>query len=240
MEKEDKLRLDSHKIKNFSGKAEDWQRWKSGTNVTFSSTGYGEVLERKKCAQRHISKNKVVFAQLSGAVNDGTARHLVEAYSETKDGHEAWKALLAWYDGSNVQAALAASIRKQLYATELNTGTSASEYINSFKVKETELDRIPGEYMSEYQYRDVFIQNILDPDYAGIKENLEIGLANNSQTLNDMIETLHAKEARLIDNRRSTGGYRRPRRQREGSESEEDEDLDSNYRRKVRRLEKII
>ena len=134
-EKEDKLRLESHKVLSFSGKSEDWQKWKTGTKVTFSSTGYSKILEDKSYAIKHKAKNKIVYAQLSGAVNDGTARHLVDAHESTQDGHQAWKDLLSWYDGSKVQAALAASLRKQIQSLKLHTGTTASSYINSFKLK---------------------------------------------------------------------------------------------------------
>ena len=117
-DKEGSLRLESHKITDFSGRSEDWPRWKSATKVVFTATGYGEILEDSDYAGRHNAKNRIVYSQLSGALNNGTARHLIERHEETQDGYAAWQEILDWFDGSSVQAALATTTEPPLVARQ--------------------------------------------------------------------------------------------------------------------------
>jgi hypothetical protein len=39
------LKLEAHKVKDFSGGHEDWAKWKSRTQCTFRGSGYKRVLE---------------------------------------------------------------------------------------------------------------------------------------------------------------------------------------------------
>ena len=92
-EREGRLKLEAHKILPFNGSETDWPKWKSGTKVTLTATGYGKILTSEEYAKKHKGKNKIVYAQLSGALNDGTAQHLIEEYEENEDGYSAWQSL---------------------------------------------------------------------------------------------------------------------------------------------------
>jgi len=142
-----------------------------------------------------------VYAQLANAVVGGDANHLVVPFDDTQDGHGAWQKLQAWYDGTNTQAILAANLRAAIERLRLRPGVPASTYINDFQSKKTELDRIPGEYFSSYQYRDIFLRNIIDPDYIIQKSTLQGDLDKNKATLDEMIDTIRGQEKRLADER---------------------------------------
>ena len=87
--------------------------------------------------------NSIVYSQLAVTTIDGTARHLVQVYEGTKDGHAAWNALTDWYDGPSVKSETAEAIRDKLEMLMLTSGTSASDYINKFMSYHYELSIIP-------------------------------------------------------------------------------------------------
>eukprot|EP00957_Ditylum_brightwellii_P024411 1842887-Ditylum_brightwellii.AAC.1 len=74
------LKLALQKIIEFSGRIEDWQKWKNRTSCALVGSGYNVVLKKKKTV--------VVYLQLAMVTSGGTAYHLVKAHEKEKDGYE--------------------------------------------------------------------------------------------------------------------------------------------------------
>ena len=101
-----------------------------------------------------------MFAKLSSASVEGTAHHIVAEFIVTQDGHAAWNALVAWYDGDDVKADVAATIWRKLKGTILLSGGDPNNYINQFKLRLDELNRIQGEGMSLHESKRAFLSQI--------------------------------------------------------------------------------
>eukprot|EP00957_Ditylum_brightwellii_P184042 14019135-Ditylum_brightwellii.AAC.1 len=70
------LKLESQRIVDFSGKVEDWQKWKNCTQCAFDGSGFEKVLSNQEHTDRMRNQNRKVFSQLSVATLGGTAYHL--------------------------------------------------------------------------------------------------------------------------------------------------------------------
>jgi hypothetical protein len=161
------LKLEAQKIKDFTGGNEDWAKWKSRTQCTFSGSGYERVLEDEVYAAMNKCLNKVVYSQLAAATVEGVAYHLVSKHEDTKNGYAAWKSLVDWYyDGDMIQNKTAENLRNKLENLRLHTGVSASEYINKFLAWFHDLDKIlKGQGLSKGHAVHLFLKNIIDEDY---------------------------------------------------------------------------
>jgi hypothetical protein len=126
---ETNLKLEAQKIKDFTGGHEDWAKWKSRTKRAFSGSGYERVLEELDYAKANKRLNKIVYLQ---STVEGVAYHLVSKFEDIKDGHAAWRNLVDWYDGDMILNETAENLQNKLDNLRLNTGVSASEYINKF------------------------------------------------------------------------------------------------------------
>jgi hypothetical protein len=126
------LKLESQRIVDFSGKVEDWQKWKNCTQCTFDGSGYERVLSDREYADRMRNQNRVVFSQLSVATPGGTAYHFVKQHDKNKDGHAAWHSLIELFDGNVLKAETADTVRARLESYKLGNGMTASQYINNF------------------------------------------------------------------------------------------------------------
>jgi hypothetical protein len=159
------LKLEAQKIKDFGGAHDDWAKWKSCTECTFSGSGYEQVLDNFGYATAHPRLNKVVYLQLASATVDGVVYHLVQKFETDKDGHAAWKNRCEWYVGKTVKSETAVGIRSKLEALQLTTSTSGSDYVNKFLAWHCDLEKIKGEGMLASHAVSVFLRNITDPDY---------------------------------------------------------------------------
>ena len=84
------LKLEAQKIVAFDGSITNWNRWKNRTECALDGSGYERILSDASYALKNKKMNKVVYSQLAVATVDGTAHHIVNEHSETKDGHQAW------------------------------------------------------------------------------------------------------------------------------------------------------
>jgi hypothetical protein len=74
--------------------------WKSHAECVFNGTGYKKILQDAAYAYSHPSQISLVYSQLSIALCDGDASHIVDNHQDTQDGHQAWQDLLSFYYGS--------------------------------------------------------------------------------------------------------------------------------------------
>eukprot|EP00957_Ditylum_brightwellii_P071442 5430982-Ditylum_brightwellii.AAC.1 len=108
------LKLDSQKIVEFTGKPEDWQKWKTRMQCTFDGLGYERILSNPDYAMQHPGMSRIVYLQLSVATSGRTAYHLVKQYKKEKEGNKAWGALLEWYAGDVMRLETAEAIQSWL------------------------------------------------------------------------------------------------------------------------------
>jgi hypothetical protein len=80
------LRIVAQKITEFSGDYQDFAQWKKSTECALQGRGYDRILTDAKFAKANPSMSSTVFAQLSLAVIQGLANHVVEEVKNTKDG----------------------------------------------------------------------------------------------------------------------------------------------------------
>lgn len=76
--------------------------------------------------------NTLVFDLLNGAVQDGTADHIIESHRVSKDGYGAAKALTDWFKDATSMASVAATVCKKLEKLCLNCHISGHKYISEF------------------------------------------------------------------------------------------------------------
>lgn len=192
------LKMGKYTIKDFSGKEQHWIKWKEETIAAFAATGYDKVLKSASYARRHKMENKAIFAMLSGALTDGSARHVLGNHRLKQDGQGAWIELTKWYDGENIQLSLAGNLKDQLFALKLKPGTDVEDYIKRFKNIVNELNLIAGHRMTDHDYRRYFVKNIEDPAYGATKHDLNrtLGSKKFKMNLNEMIEELHQEDRR--------------------------------------------
>ncbi|MGH7955016.1 MAG: hypothetical protein ACREOZ_03560 [Gloeomargaritales cyanobacterium] len=145
------IKMKAAEIQPFSGESSEWKRWKKKTVAAFGTVGLNRILEDKDYAEENTKSNNLVYLHLQVAVADGTASHLVDdcRLSRNKGWNAAWNKLLYWYEGDKLRRETGIEIRQKLTRLRLQPGTSASEYINSFRSLINDLNMIPNERMPE-------------------------------------------------------------------------------------------
>ena len=184
------VKLTQSSLKPFTGAPKDWTRFKMMALNTFTAAGYDKILADDVYAETHPRKNQIVFAQLATATMDGTARHLVNAFMPTQDGHQAWQSLLNRFDGAHMQHATAEQTRSILYSTYLYTGNNCDAYIDKFLHLHSLLQQIEGESMSEHAAIALFHRNNHDVDF---KQTIETLQTQDLETLDEHIEKIRKK-----------------------------------------------
>ena len=191
------LKLESQKIVEFSGRMEDWQKWKNRTECALDGSGYEEILTDESYALSHPRESRIVYAQLSVATIGGTANHLIKKFDSTKNGYSAWEALCNWYDGEMIQNETSDALRDKLESLKLTTTTSASVYINNYLTWYRDLEKIPGEGMSKSHAVSLFLRNITDPDYDTTVKILK----NGRPSLEEAVNSIRKFERDLVHKR---------------------------------------
>jgi hypothetical protein len=163
-----RLKLHSHQLKSFNGRSNEFPKWRSHTECVFNGTGYEKILVDAPYARSHPLKNVLVYSQLSIALCDGDASHIVDNHKRTQDGHQAWQDLMTFYHGSKRSIRAARSIRSKLSRLTLTEGITASTYINKFQSWHRELSDINDgeEGFSADTKVQAFLDNIKHPKYA--------------------------------------------------------------------------
>lgn len=68
--------------------------------------GYSQYL-KAEFLECNEEGNQRIFYLLQSAANGGGAAHLVQKFAATANGHGAWQALLAWYEGPTISGEIA-------------------------------------------------------------------------------------------------------------------------------------
>ena len=189
------LKLEAQRVTLFSGTNEEWRKWKNKTACAFEGSGYDKVLTDRSFANKHPKMNKIVYSQLAAATIDGTAHHIVAQLDDDKDGHAAWNALSAWYDGDIAKAETAEELRVKLQELTLTQGMDAMAYINKFLIYLRDLNKIPGEEYSASHGVSLFLRNIKDDDY---QQEISILKTSNEQNIMKCVQAIRKRERELL------------------------------------------
>ena len=155
-----RLKLQSHQLRTFNGRSTEFPKWKNHAECVLNGTGYERILTDEPYARTHPGKNTLVFSQLSMAMADGDASHIVHKHKHTQDGYQAWQDMLTYFHGSQRSIRTARGIRTKLIGLTLSEGTTASSYINKFQTWHRDLEDINDG--SKGYSRDTKLQAFLD------------------------------------------------------------------------------
>jgi hypothetical protein len=220
------LRLAAQKITAFSGDYQEFAQWKKSTECALQGTGYDRILTDEKYSKDNPNMSSTVFAQLSLAVIQGSANHVVEDVEKTKNGYEAWQALIAWYEESDLDHETSDALRTKITRLYLDSGGSASDYINCFQTYNRNLDGISDgeEKFSERTKVQMFLKHIRDPHYKTTIEVIKNLTGQGSLKLIQVIARIRKCELELIQERKTKRRYSTPRRKKRKIDADSDDD----------------
>ena len=135
-----KVSIEKQRVTDFSGRADEWPKWKQRTLCVLATCKHDRIVTDSDYASAHPEADKLIFSLLANATVDGTAYHLVKDHEDDKSGHEAWASLCEWFDGEEIREETADDLRSKINNLKLDSGTSASVYINNFKMWMADLD----------------------------------------------------------------------------------------------------
>ena len=190
--KKSAVKLQAQKISDFNGNELKWKSWKKKTRAAIGSAGLLDILDNAEIAESNLIDNETVFHILQVATADGNASHLVDSHEDSKNGHFAYRDLVAWYEGDTMTTETAESIRSRLDKLYLNTRITASEYINYFKLYTKQLNEL-GESYTKSKTVTIFLSQITDPDYSNTRELC----VENKYDINECIDRIRSKERRI-------------------------------------------
>jgi hypothetical protein len=108
--------------------------------------------------------NNRIFYLLQTATNGGGASHVIRRHMLTADGHTAWKALLAWYEGLVMSGEIAKTLRSKLWALRLRSKDDVNKHINDFNLYMDQLSEL-GREEREETLTDLFLDSVIDPKF---------------------------------------------------------------------------
>jgi hypothetical protein len=189
-------------------------------------TGYDRILTDKAFSKANPNLSSTVFAQLSLAVIRGSASHVVADVEFSNDGYEAWQALTAWYEESDLDHETSDALRTKITRLYLDTGGSASDYINNFQTHNRHLDGINGgeEKFSDRTKVQMFLRHIRDPHYKPTIDVIKNLPDQSNLKLIQVIARIRKCELELIQDRKSKRRYTSPRRKKRKLDDESDDD----------------
>lgn len=76
------LKMKAPDMSDFSGKEQEWPKWKCLVHVALSATGHDRILFNEKHAKENPGANAVFFAKLAAACVEGAAHHIVDEFKD--------------------------------------------------------------------------------------------------------------------------------------------------------------
>jgi hypothetical protein len=103
-----------------------------------------------------------IFHLLQNATNSGGASRIVRKHAHNADGHAAWQASLAWYEGPVMSGEISKTLRSKLWTLRLQSKGDTNKHINDFTLYMDQLQEL-GREVREETLTDLFLDSILDP-----------------------------------------------------------------------------
>eukprot|EP00536_Pseudo-nitzschia_multiseries_P014533 jgi/Psemu1/39052/gm1.39052_g len=187
--------LKPRQIQDFDGSQDNWIKWRCDTKATLHATGHRDIMESREAADNDHPLNSALWGILLNACSGGSASSKVTRHEDASDGHAAWKELLEWYDSESQQEAYAARMKLKLEGVRLHPGGNISDYINNFESIYQKGSKIPRFNIRECDAKNTFAHNLLDPDLAQLKMELQESRAK--MNLVEMVQKLRIRDEEL-------------------------------------------
>jgi hypothetical protein len=149
----------------FNGRSDQWITFKENMLSKAGVGGYTQYFNKDYEEDPNNKEgNNSIFYLLQTAMNGGAASHVVWKYASTANGHAAWMALLAWYEGPVMSGEIAKTLRSKLWALRLRSKDDINKHINDFTLYMDQLIELKREEREE-TLTDLFLDSILDPKF---------------------------------------------------------------------------
>eukprot|EP00536_Pseudo-nitzschia_multiseries_P017727 jgi/Psemu1/52278/gm1.52278_g len=152
-------------------------------------------MESREAADNNHPMNSALWGTLLNACSGGSASSKVTRHEDASDGHAAWKELLEWYDSESQQEAYAATMKLKLEGVRLHPGGNISDYINNFESIYQKGSKIPRFNIRECDAKNTFARNLLDPDLAQLK--IELQESRAKMNLVEIVQKLRIRDEEL-------------------------------------------
>jgi hypothetical protein len=160
------IRLNCAVFGSFNGRSDHWITFKENILSKEGVGGYSQYLKLDfKVNPQNEEGNQRIFYLLQSATNGGGAAHVVHKFTNTANGHSAWQALLAWYEGPVMSGEIARGLRTKLWALRLRPREEANKQINDFILYSDRLKELDREEREETLI-DLFLDSIIDNKYS--------------------------------------------------------------------------
>lgn len=160
------IRLNCADFGTFNGRSDQWIGFKENILSKAGVGGYSQYLKPDfELTSMNQEGNQRIFYLLQSATNGGGAAHVVRKFMSSADGHGAWQALLAWYEGPVMSGEIARALRTKLWALRLRPRDEANKHINDFILYSDRLKELDREEREETLV-DLFLDSIIDTKYA--------------------------------------------------------------------------
>ncbi len=149
----------------FNGRSDHWITFKENTLSKAGVGGYAQYFSPDfiKTSANKEGNNRI-FYLLQTATNGGGASHVVRRFTSTANGHEAWRALLASYEGPVMSGEIAKTLRTKLWALRLRSKDDVNKHINDFTLYMDQLKELGSEEREE-RLTDLFLDSIIDTKF---------------------------------------------------------------------------
>jgi hypothetical protein len=165
------IKLSCTDFGTFNGRSDQWITFKENTLSKAGVGGYAQYFKEDFIeTDKNKEGNNRVFYLLQTATNGGGASHVVSKPASTANGHDAWQALLAWYEGPVMSGEIAKTLRTKLWTLRLRAKDDVNAHINNFTLYMDQLREL-GQEEREETLTDLFLDSVIDP-------NFEITIAN--------------------------------------------------------------
>jgi hypothetical protein len=165
------IKLSCADFGTFNGRSDQWITFKENTLSKAGVGGYAQYFKEDFVeTDKNKEGNNRIFYLLQTATNGGGASHVVRKHVSTANGHDAWQALLAWYEGPVMSGEIAKTLRTKLWALRLRAKDDVNAHINNFTLYMDQLREL-GREEREETLTDLFLDSVIDP-------NFEITIAN--------------------------------------------------------------
>ena len=109
------LELDCNAFRSFNGSPDNWVSFKEHILGKTRAVGYGYFLKRAVTLTTEIGiANGRMYYLLKLATANKGASALINKFKEREIGHEAWMAVMQWYDGPILAGEITMTICKDL------------------------------------------------------------------------------------------------------------------------------
>jgi hypothetical protein len=159
------IKLSCADFGTFNGRSDHWITFKENTLSKAGVGGYAQYFKEgfiETDANRE-RKNRI-FYLLQTATNGGGASHIVRKHSAGANGHAAWQALLAWYEGPVMSGEIAKTLRTKLWALRLRSKDDVNKHVSDFTLYMDQLREL-GREEREETLTDLFLDSIIDPKF---------------------------------------------------------------------------